>query len=191
MKIDLEKYIKSNRTHLDDVEYFDVDQMWKDFDQKNLGSANTKKIGSGSNPRLKPWYLLAAAVAVILLGVQIFMNNKDNITQDDLVYQKLSEIDPELASEQVSMIRMVSEQDSLIKNLGITEAQFPELFEEIHELDSLQMDYLNDLNNYRDRKNLTRTLLRHYQRKARVLELMLHEFDKQENEAAYETAKEI
>ena len=121
----------------------------------------------------------------------MFLNNSDTISQDDLVYQKLSEIDPSLAAEQVSMNLMVSHQDSLIKNLGITESQFPELFGEIRELDSLQLDYLNDLDNYRDRKNLTRTLLRHYQRKARVLELMLYEFDKQESETAYETAKEI
>lgn len=182
MKVDLEKHIRANRNQLDDVEDFDVDQMWNDFDQKH----KPERIR-----RMRPWFMMAAAVAVVLIGVSIFMNSTGPTSQDDLVYQKLSEIDPELAAEQVSMIRMVSEQDSLIKNLGITESQFPELFEEIESLDSLQMDYLNDLNNYRDRKNLTRTLLRHYQRKARVLELMLHEFDKQESESAYETAKEI
>ena len=182
MKIDLEKYIRSNRNQLDAVEDIDVEQMWNDFDQKH----KPKRLR-----RMTPWYMMAAAVAIILLGVTIFFNNSEGTSQDDLVYQRLSEIDPDLAAEQVSMIKMVSEQDNLIKNLGITESQFPELFNEIKELDKMQMDYLNDLENFRDRKNLTRTLLRHYQRKARVLELMLHEFDKQESESAYETAKEI
>ena len=182
MKIDLEKHIRSNRNQLDDVEHFDVDQMWNDFDQKKMPVRVRQ---------MKPWYMMVAAVAVVLLGVTLFLNNTENTSQDDLVYQKLSEIDPDLAAEQVSMIQMVTHQDSLIKNLGITESQFPDLFDEIKELDSLQMGYLNDLENYRDRKNLTRTLLRHYQRKVRVLELMLHEFDQQESESAYETAKEI
>ncbi len=182
MKIDLEKHIRLNRNKLDDIEHFDVDQMWDDFDRKH------KPVRIR---RIKPWYMMVAAVVVLLVGAIMLFNNTAVTSQDDLVYLRLSEIDPMLAAEQVSMIKMVSEQDSLIKNLGITQSQFPELFEEIQILDSLQMDYLKDLDNYRDRKNLTRTLLRHYQRKARVLELMLYEFDKQENEISYETAKEI
>ena len=180
MMVDLEKYIRSNRSQLDDVESFDVDQMWHDFDQKH------KPVR-----RLRPWYFAAAAVAVLLLGLTMFLNNADPITQDDLVYQKLVEIDPALAAEQVSMQQMVSEQGNLIVNLGITQSQFPELFNEIKVLDSLQLDYLHDLDNYPDRKNLTRTLLRHYQRKARLLELMLYEFEKLESESKYETAKAL
>lgn len=191
MKIDLEKYIRSNRSQLDDVEHIDIDQMWMDFDQEEADGKDILRIGRTVNRNIRPWYMLVAAVIVVLLGASVFLNNASQSSQDDLVYQKLSEIDPVLAAEQVSMIRIVSIQDSTIKNLGITEAQFPELFDEIRVLDSLQMDYLNDLDNYRDRKNLTRTLLRHYQRKARVLELMLYEFDKKENESAYESAKEI
>jgi len=180
MKIDLEKYLRSKRDQLDDVEQIDIDQMWDNFGQKN------KPV-----KRIKPWYYMAAAAVVMLLGVSLFINNNSNNNHDDLVYQKLIEIDPILATEQASMTTLVSEQDSLIKNLGITEMQFPELFKEIETLDSLQIDYLNDLDNFRDRKNLTRTLLRHYQTKARIFELMLNEFDKQEKESGYENAKNI
>jgi len=180
MKIDLEKYIRSNRKALDDIEPIDIDQMWNDFDQKNKPTK-----------RLIPWRLLAAAAVALLFGSMLFLNNESVSSQEDLVYQKLNEIDPALATEHASMTSLVSHQDSLIKNLGITEVQFPELFKEIETLDSLQIDYLNDLENYRDRKNLTRTLLRHYQTKARVFELMLIEFDKQEKESGYENAKSI
>jgi len=193
MKIDLEKYIRANRRVLDDVEHFDVDQMWDEFGKKKLpDQSNTYPLYPEDKTKSRIlWYRLIAAVVIILLGTMVFLNGNNQMNQDDLVYQKLYEIDPDLAAEQVSMNQMVAYQDSLIKNLGITETKFPELFNEIRLLDSLQMNYLDDLDNYRDRKNLTRTLLRHYQRKARVFELMLYEFDKQENENEYETGKAI
>lgn len=182
MKIDLEKYIKSNRNQLDDVEHFDVDQMWNNFDQKK----RPIRIR-----RMRPWYMMVAAVAVVLLGVTLFFNNTESTSQDDLVYQKLSEIDPELAAEQVSMIGMISEQDSLIKNLGITESQFPELFTELSRLDSLQIEMINDLSDYKSGKNLVRALLRHYEIKARALELMLIEFNRIETEKRYDKHSKI
>lgn len=187
MKIDLEKYIRSNRSDLDDIEPIDIDQMWSDFDERErLKQKDQKPVR-----RLRAYLLYtAAAIGVLLIGAQVLLNDQ-KLNKDDLVYQKLIEINPELAAEQVAMIQIINQQDSLIKQIGISESQFPELFREMENLDSLQMEVIEDLDNYRDRKNLTRTLLRHYQRKARILELMMHEFDNQEKESNYEYDKQI
>ena len=180
MKIDLEKYVRDHRNQLDEIESLDLDQMWNSFDQKKQPIK-----------KMFPWRRLAAAVAVLLIGGIFYLNNVPEINHDELVYQKLNEIDPSIADEQKSMTWLVAQQDSLIKNLGITELQYPELFKEIEVLDSLQMDYLNDLEDYRDRNNLIRTLLRHYQTKTRIFELMLNEYDQQEKESTYENGKNI
>jgi len=180
MKIDLEKYIRNHRADLDDVEDINVDEMWGEFHERT----RPKK-------KLKFGFYLAAAVGIILIGVFTVVNKHSNLNQDEIIHEKLVEADPRLAEEQVSLVKMISDQGELIGQMGIDQEEFPELFQELKVLDSLQMEAMNDLENYRDRKNLWKTLLRNYKSKARVLELMIYEFDKKENELNYESSKQI
>lgn len=180
MKIDLEKYIRNHRDDLDFIEELDVDQMWNDFNAKNKPS--TKK-------RFKVY--LIAAVSLVLVGVVSILYQTGQLHNDDVIYNKLSQTNPSLAKEQEDLVKLISNQGEIINQKGIDEAQFPELFRELHILDSLQLEAMRDIDNYQDRKNLWKTLLRNYKGKARVLELMIYEFDKQENENNYENSIQI
>ena len=180
MKVDLEKYIIENRSALNQVESVDADSMWEEFNQRR------KPVR-----KLKPFYYLAAAMLIILIGIGFLFSPAKELSMDELVAEKLNQTDPILATEQEHLMQLINSQGLLINQMGIDEGQFPDLFEEIKSLDRLQLEAINDLENLGDRKNLMRTLLRYYERKARVLELMIYEFEKQENETKYESAKQI
>ena len=108
-----------------------------------------------------------------------------------MIHEKMTQADPRLAEEQLNLVRMISDQGEVIGQMGINEEAFPELFRELKVLDSLQQEAMSDLENYQDRRNLWKTLLRNYKSKARVLELMIYEFDKKENELNYESSTQI
>jgi len=180
MKIDLEKYIRNHRPELDDVEEFDVDKMWKEFSETE-------------SPKKNSFYgfYLAAAIGLILIGVVSVFSKNPILNKDEVIYEKMAKADPRLAEEQEDLVKMISHQGELIGQMGIDKKQFPDLFQELNVLDSLQLEAMNDLDNFQDRKNLWKTLLRNYKSKARVLELLIYEFDKQENEINYESSKQI
>ena len=180
MKIDLEKYIKNHRSEIDEVEAFNVDEMWKDFVEKD-------------KPVPKPkfnWYKMAA-IGIILVGVVFVLSQNWMSNNDEVIYERLSQSNPNLAEEQVDLVRLISSQGELIGEMGIDEKQFPDLFQELKELDKLQIEAMKDIDNYQDRKNLYKALMRNYESKARVLELIINEFDKQENERDYEKSIQI
>ena len=180
MKIDLEKYIKDHRSQLDDIEQLNVDEMWKDFVKKD------KPI-----PKVKfNWYKVAAVGLVLVAAVTVFLQMFP-LSQDEVIYDKLSQSDLNLAKEQESLVKLISNQGEIIEKMGIDEKQFPDLFEELKVLDTLQIEAMQDMENYQDRKNLYRALMRNYESKARVLELIINEFDKQENERDYEKSIQI
>ncbi len=178
--IDLEKYIRSHRSELDDIEDLNIDEMWGDFNEQNRPKSK-RKYG----------FYLAAAIGIILIGVVSVLSQRPVLNQDEIIHEKLTQADPRLAEEQMGLVKMISDQGALIGQMGIEEAAFPELFQELKVLDSLQLEAMSDLENYQDRKNLWKTLLRNYKSKARVLELMIYEFDKKENELNYESSKQI
>jgi len=182
MKIDLEKYIRNRRADLDHVEEINIDEMWEAFGEKKMSLPRKRN-------RMKFYW--AAAVGILLLGVVTMINRTETRSQDEIIHERLAEADPKLAEEQVGLVQMIKSQGEIVGQMGIEESQFPELFRELKVLDSLQLEAMNDLGNYRDRRNLWRTLLRNYKSKARVLELMLYEFDKKENELKYESTKQI
>ena len=180
MKIDLEKYIRSRRSELDDIEALNIDEMWGEFNERNRPK-RSRKYG----------FYLAAAVGIILIGVVSVLMQKPALNQDEMIHEKMTQADPRLAEEQLNLVRMISDQGEVIGQMGINEEAFPELFRELKVLDSLQQEAMSDLENYQDRRNLWKTLLRNYKSKARVLELIIREFDKQENEIDYEKSIQI
>lgn len=180
MKIDLEKYIKTHRSELDDVEAFNVDEMWKDFVEKD------KPV---STPKFK-WYKIAA-VGIILVAAVSILSQTWMSSNDDVIYERLSQSDPGLAEEQENLVKLISNQGQVIGDMGIDQKQFPELFQELTILDSLQIEAMKDMDNFQDRKNLYKALMRNYESKARVLELIIREFDKKENEKDYEKSIQI
>jgi hypothetical protein len=180
MKVDLEKYIKDHRLQLDDIEELNIDEMWKDFVEKDKPT---------SKPKFN-WYKVAAIGIVLIAAVTIFSQNI-SINQDELIHKKLSQSDLNLALEQENLVKLISNQGEAIEKMGIDEKQFPDLFQELKVLDTLQMEAMQDLENYQDRRNLYKALMRNYESKVRVLELIINEFDKQENERDYEKSIQI
>lgn len=180
MKHSLENFVKQNIEDFNQVEELDIAEMHQDFEQKN------KPV-----KRIKGYYYLAAAMIALLIGATFFLYNNNSPTVDQLVAEKLNETDPNLAIQQQELLQLIDEQGIFINENHIDEHRFPELFEQLKSLDQLQSESISDLENLGDRKNLTRTLLRYYVRKARVLELLIYEYEKQENENRYEPTKEI
>ena len=180
MKIDLEKYIRNHRSELDDVEEVNLDEMWKDFVEKD------KPV---SKPKFN-WFKVAA-IGIILVAAVSFLARNWQLNKDDVIYERLSQSNPGLAQEQESLVKLISNQGEIIGELGVDVKQFPELFRELKVLDSLQLEAMQDIDNFQDRRNLYKALMKNYESKARVLELIIREFDKQENEIDYEKSIQI
>jgi len=163
----LERHIKNNQEALDQGEDLNIDAMWENFENK-------------SKPRRIIWikYAVAAAVSLLIVSSFLMLQVKEK-SADELVNDHLAQVDIDLAKDHLQVVSMINQQDSLIHAIGISEELFPELFQQLQEMDELQMQMIQDLDKYQDRRNLIRSLLKHYERKSRILERMLYQYNKE------------
>lgn len=163
----LEEYIKSNLDELDGIEAVDQNDMWQQFNSKNT----PKKVW-----RLPGW-ATAAAVALLIGATGVFIGY--NLHEDqEMTFAQLVGEDPVLAETYQELVNQIQDKERKIQAAKVDQEEYKELFEEIENLETIQTEFQNDIPSYGQQKELIKTLLKNYDRKIQLLEILLFEIDK-------------
>ncbi|MBU2650053.1 MAG: hypothetical protein KKA81_03885 [Bacteroidetes bacterium] len=164
----LEDIIRNKRPYLD-VEEPDHAYIWEGIERK-----------MEPNPKKRRHFLKIAAIALIILsaGAAIFIPSLRN--QNENTFITLSDISPELKTEEMFFTQTIYHQMEEINNANIDHEQYKTFFEEIEILDNYYQEYLGDLQQMGDNPRLIKAMLHYYEMKIRILEKMLNEIEKQQ-----------
>lgn len=163
----LEDYIKSNRNELDHIESVDKNEMWQKFSAKKT----PQKIW-----RLPGW-ATAAAVA-LLIGVTGVFIGYNLQGEENITFAQLVEEDPVLAETYQELIDQIQDKERKVQAANVDQEEFKALFDELKNLETIQSEFQKDIPNYGQQKELIKTLLKNYDRKIHLLEILLLEIDK-------------
>ncbi len=166
----IEEYIQKNRRELD-IDKPDEDYLWTGI---SLAMNGTKKR---NNSVL--WRSIAVASVILVLSISaIFLLNRSNKQQ--LIFVN---IDPALANQEVQFKNQINTYSNLIKQASFNDNQLATGSSEIQYIDELIDHYSSDLKRNGPNPKLINSLMDLYRKKLMLLERMLNEIEKSnENE---------
>jgi len=162
----LEEFVNNQRYQFDEIEQPDLERLWK-----GIPKAEKKNHRPNNNAIAVIIFLLIGAIALL------WLNNRQT-------EQKLNELQqfvmssPKYQSEQNQLLVYINEKRDQVKKADIKQADYQEIFSELDELELIQKTLESDFNKVNNPDDVMKTLLRHYERKAKVLELLLFENEK-------------
>ena len=168
METNFENYLKNERTSLD-IETPDDDFIWAG-------------IQSDLKPKRTFQFLSWKAAAIILLALisGYVLNSVLNPTPK-VVQFSLADISPEYAKQEQVYQASIQERWAQIKQTDYKPAEFADIFKEIDELELLKAESLRDFKELGGNPRMVKTLFEYYEIKIRLLEIMLAEIEKKEN----------
>jgi len=161
----LKEFIDSNRKDFDEIESPALNFVWNEI------SSDKKTKPSKSNYLLVIVALLFAVVAVLIVS-----NRQTSQKLDRLENYVLNS--PQYKNEHHKLIKTVSDKEDQIQTQNIKEEDFKEIFEELNELERNHSFIQEDFQKYGNTDELMRTLFKHYERKSKILEILLLENEK-------------
>ncbi len=178
MSTDIEKYLKGNRDELD-VEYPDDTIIWEGI-RSGIRKDNTAVPGeSGKNFLMRIRNIAAIALIALLAGYVI-----NDIVKENSVNRRitLASIDSDLARKEKEYKRLIKYKKQEIGSFkDIDNIIITELIEEMNRLDTIYNTVMDDLNNYGYNEKIVNTIFDTYEKKIRILELIILETNKPEN----------
>ncbi len=160
----IKDFIDLNRSEFDDIERPNLDQIWSSVE-------NT--IPEKRFPRI---WIVFAFFGIALLGTLIYSNVRTMQKLNNLENYVLQS--PTHKSEHERLIKLVSDKELEIKKQSIDKSQFEEIYQELEELELNQISIEKDFETYGNSEELMRTLFKHYERKTKILEILLLENEK-------------
>ncbi len=165
----LRDFIDQNRLDFDRIESPNVDFVWKEI------------VSKTQKKKTKPNYLLLIiGVLFALLAILFISNRKTNQKLDRLEHYVL---DSQYKTEHEQLLKTVTEKENEILSQNIKEEDYKEIFEELDELERNQSFIEEDFQTYGNTDELMRTLFKHYERKSKILEILLLENEKRKYNA--------
>jgi len=161
----LKDFIQSHREDFDRIEKPNLDQIWKGV------SLPKKEKKSNKFWLLGIVFLLIAMIAA--LAINFYQTNQKLNRLEEYVMHS-----PEYQNEHERLLRNVSEKELLIKKENINKEDFEEIFQELKELENNQLNIEADFQQYGNSDQLMKTLFKYYERKTKILEILLFENEK-------------
>lgn len=179
MSTELEKYLKKNRKSLD-VEIPDDTSIWKGIQKgrKEGTSGNGKSHGRVILLRLRN---LAAVIVIALLAGYMINDIIGNIGSGREI--TLASVDRELAQKERDYRELIKYKKEEIGSFDkIDNLIINELIEELNNLDTIYNTVMNDLRENGYNEKIVNTIFDTYEKKVRILELIILETNKPEND---------
>lgn len=176
MQTRLEDYLWENRDRLD-TDQPDDRHIWKEIrkGQKRKGTFSLQ------------WVYRVAAIGVF--AVLSFYFVKNEVLKQPVGKSQLSKIDPSLAGREKEYIRMVDQKWETVREFGKPEDVVqPEYKDHLKLLDTLYRQALDDLQTYGNDERIVRLIFDTYEKRLRLLETIIKEEHKQQNEQGDEKA---
>ena len=175
MNRDLDKYIEENRNEFARVESFDIEASWMAIQTDNsLPQAKSKR----------KFFLGLIAISVFILSAFLVWNSSEKSDFE----QEVANIPEDMIENHEALISRVSQSEKRLEDFSFESTEFQQIVDEISELEEQKDVFLSDFNKTGNKEQYAKILLRHYERKARIIELLLYEMNKKEKN---ETIKQI
>lgn len=171
----LEKFIQSNRDQFDDLE--PQDGHLERFQEK-LSQYHRQN-------RKFPWTTLlkaaAVAVLVVLSGLWVYENLESNQTSERLALEKVS---PEVKEAALYYTSLMQKKYERIEEFNFkNENQKEMLLQELKEMDAIYSNIRGDLRANPNDPRVVSALIRHYQMKLEVMNQIVHQLEKMNNQS--------
>jgi len=169
MKIKLEKYLKENRERLD-VEQPDEGLLWEGIRKEILAEKKST--------RFNLWKIAAIFLAVFTLTYIIY----NEVSKENDMEFTLSQIDQTLGEREKEYQQLVflKMQAANIQDLSFNSDNeiLPVLINELNELDTIYLDAMNDLKQHGYLEQIVNIVFDTYEKRMRILELIIMESQK-------------
>jgi hypothetical protein len=162
----LEKFIKENKKNFDEFEPpFD---LWEKIEKKLDDQKNEKLIRSTKVLKLSNVLRIAAVLLLVIsAGIVLWKNQQLEKTE-------LSDIDPQLAKQQIHYASMIEEKRSELKRIEKEDPQlYKEFSSEIKAMDETYQKLKNDLPSSPNQEETVKAMIRNLQIQIEVLNQQL------------------
>ena len=164
-----EKIIRDNRDQLDHHEL--PEGLWKKISEESFGKTkNHPSIG------LKYWKIAASILLICTIGLAV------RLLTLDASPQSLGDLSPELRLIEANYQRQINDLYAELPMDQAQAAQFQWIFNELATLDSIQQDYLKDLNDLKNQDKIIGVLIDQYEKKIKLLKKLELEIKRQQHE---------
>ena len=178
MSTDLEKYLKENRKKLD-VESPDDNSIWEGI-RSGIQNERTGSEKSRGKIILMRFRNIAAIVLIALLAGYVINDIIGNITLNRKI--TLASIDSELAQKEKDYKKLIKYKKHEIGSFDeLDNVIIIELIVELDRLDTIYNTVIDDLNKNGYNEKIVNTIFDTYEKKIRILELIILETNKPEN----------
>lgn len=171
MNRDLDKYINENRLEFDQVESFDMEETWMNI-QLDKTSKNTR-----NDTHLSRFLWLFGSIFLFSCLLWAW-----NSYQKSPLKQEIANLPIDMIETHESLISRVNSSEKKLEEYEFQSSDFDEIMNEIKQLEEQKSIFLHDYNKTGNKEQYARILLKHYERKARIIELLLYEINKKEND---------
>ncbi len=171
-KDNLERYITSNRDEFDEIESFNQELVWAKIE------SNTKtKINS-------IWKIIAISSIGLLIGLAaLFAYTTYNMNQN---FETLAGLTEEQEMKRDEMIKFVSMKEQMVEEKNIDINEFAVFKQELEGLDEIEKMVMDDFSKSVNKEKLVKSMLQYYESKARILELILMETEKNKDHEIFD-----
>ena len=177
MSTDLEKYLKENRKRLD-VESPDDESIWGNI-QRGIRDERSGSDKSRGKIILMRFRNIAAIILIALLAGYVINDIVGNITLNRKI--TLASIDSELSKKENDYKKLIRYKKQEIGSFDeIDNLIVKELIEELNRLDTIYSTVMDDLNKNGYNEKIVNTIFDTYDKKIRILELIIRETNKTE-----------
>lgn len=160
----LEQYIEDNRGAFDQVETPDLNAVWS-----NIPPTKSKR----------PYGIKLLILALIGLGVICSYFIFEKYTKETAIQHYVMSSEDLYPKKQVLM-NTVKEQEQKLEHHDINPSEFEEIYNELDELEYLKKGLETDFEKYGDKEEMIKILFKYYERKSKILELLIKEINKKE-----------
>ncbi len=163
----ISKYLAAHADELDQVEQPDLNRLWNDFNRAKPAKVVKRRF----------WMIAAAVVLLVsvssgLVGYYLAGTSPDSLAE-------IFADDAHVSDHYLNLVSEIEVRERQLAQKDIKKEDYQVLFEAIEELNGIQEIYKSDLTSHLNEPALIKSLLRQYEKKARLLELLLFEIEKE------------
>lgn len=158
-KIDLDHLFEQQREQLDHVEMVPQEAMWQGIRQDLDRRARIRRFS----------WSVAAAIAVLAIALP-FVH-----TTTETSAQRVAQVYPEWAEEEETYLQLISDKKTEIGFDSIQMDRFPNLAEQLADLEEDFTESLVDLARHDRKEDVIRVLIRYHERQLNILEKIANE----------------
>lgn len=171
----IENFVENNREAFDDLEDFNQELTWAKIESKTRSNKNSV------------WKVIAlCAIGLLIVVGALFVYTMSKQNKD---FESLAGLTEEQEMQRDEMIKMVSLQEEKVRAKNIDINEFEQFKQELDGLDEIEKLVVGDFPTSVNKEKMVKSMLQYYESKARILELILLETEKKNNNEIFD--KEI